>query len=493
MGFSALLAKRARADAVEVHAYGGYLLDQFQSELWNKRTDEYGGSLENRMRFTMEIIEEIKNTCGENFPIIVKFTPEHGVSGGRTLDEGLKMAKMFEEAGVTALHVDMGCYEAWYLAISTVYSPEACQIYLSEAVKKVVNIPIIAHGKLQNPVTAEKVLTDENADYIGLGHQLLADPYWANKVKEGNYREIVPCIGCNECMYGGRLGRYRDCAVNPDCYHELDYPVYPAKDKKSVLTIGGGPGGMEAAITASRRGHIVELWEKTDKLGGNLIPAGAPSFKVDVNKLIDYLSYKTYQSGVNVRLCHEATAEKVLKGNFKAVILATGSNPFIPNIPGIDGQNVITSTVALTNEKPITGKVAVIGGGLVGCETALHIAETADEVTIIEVLDDILLTVQHNLNNDQNLRDLIKDSKVKVLCESKVISISEDSIDYTKDGNTNTIQCETVIIASGYRENNELETALQDEVEFFRSIGDSVFPRKILNAVHEGFHAARKL
>lgn len=492
MGFTASLAQRAGADSVELHAYGGYLLDQFQSSLWNKRTDEYGGSLENRMRFTLEIIAEIKRVCGADFPIIVKFTPEHGVPGGRTLDEGLRMAKMLEEAGVAALHVDKGCYEAWYLAISTVYSAEGFQLYLSEAVKKEVSIPVLAHGKLKDPSLAEETLQSGKADYVGLGHQLLTDPYWANKVKDGNYQDIVPCIGCNECMFIARKGKYRTCAVNPHCYHEKDYPVTPADVKKKVLVIGGGPGGMKGAITAAERGHDVELWEKSDRLGGNLAAAGAPEFKKDVAAFMDYLISHTYSSGVKVRFCREATAESVLKGGFDAVILSAGSRPIIPPIPGVGGENVITSTQALTG-KPLTGRVVVIGGGLVGCEVALHAEKTADSVVVVEFLNGLLLTVQHNLNNDQHLRDLMKASSIDVHCSAKVTKIADGYLEYEQDGKSSRIDCDTVVMATGYLPNNQLTEQLQDEVPLFWATGDAKQPRKIIDAVHEAFHAARRI
>jgi len=492
MGFSASLAQRAGADAVEVHAYGGYLLDQFQSELWNKRTDEYGGSLENRMRFTLEIIEEIKRVCGPEFPVIVKFTPEHGVPGGRMLDEGLKMAKILEDAGVTALHVDKGCYEAWYLAISTVYSSEGHQLHLAEAVKNTVGIPVLAQGKLGDPSLAEQVLQDGKADYIGLGHQLLTDPHWPNKVKAGNYRDIVPCIGCNECMFIARKGKYRSCAVNPHCYHEKDYPVTPADVKKKVLVIGGGPGGMKGAITAAERGHDVELWEKTDRLGGNLIAAGAPEFKKDVAAFNEYLINHTYSSGVNVRLGRDATAESVLADGFDAVILAAGSRPIIPPIPGVDGKNVITSTQALTG-KPVGGRVVVVGGGLVGCEVALHVEKTAEKVVIVELLGDLLLTVQHNLNNDQHLKDMMKASSVEVHCGAKVTKISDSCLEYEQNGESHCVDCDTVIMAVGYLPNNQMIEELQDKVPLFWATGDAQQPRKIIDAVHEGFQAARRI
>ncbi len=266
-GFSASLAKQAGADAVELHAYGGYLLDQFMSTLYNHRKDKYGGSLENRMRFTMECVGQIKEQCGRDFPLIVKFTADQACEGGREIEEGIEIARMLEDGGADGLHVDKGCYECWYTQIPTVYGREALQLETAAAVKAAVNIPVIGHGKLNRPQTAERAVAGGKLDFVALGHQMLADPYWPEKVKKKRYDDIVPCIGCNECLLASHKGKDHSCAVNPRGLREADYPVLPIKEKMSLLVIGGGPGGMEAAATAAERGIDVTLWEKEDRLG----------------------------------------------------------------------------------------------------------------------------------------------------------------------------------------------------------------------------------
>ena len=492
MGRGAMLAKKAGADGVEIHAYGGYLLDQFLSSIWNKRTDEYGGDLQGRMKFLLEIIKEIRTVCPK-FPVIVKYTADHflpEVEGMRKLDEGLEIARILDKAGVDAIHVDCGCYEKYYLQVSTVYQPDAFQTDVAKAVKEVVSVPIISQGKLNDPITAEKVLQEGKTDFVALGHQLIADPEWPNKVKSGRTREIAYCIGCNECLYSGYMGRFRTCAVNPVSGNELDFPIVPATISKKVLVLGGGPAGMEAAVLASSRGHSVELWEKAAVLGGNLLAAGAPTFKKDVEIYLRYLIRKLDASKVSVRLNKDASAEEIIAGNYDHIVLSTGSRSLIPPIPGVDGLNVMTANDALRGA-PLKGKVVVIGGGLVGCETAVHASETAQEVTIVEMLKDILLTAEHLFNNDQCLRQLVKDSGANLCMNAKVTKITADGVEYEQGGISGHIACDTVILAIGYVSNNELEDQLWDKVKDVRVVGDAVSPRKIVNAVGEGFHYAR--
>lgn len=489
MGFSASLAKMAGADAVELHAYGGYLLDQFHSKQWNTRTDEYGGSLENRMRFTLECINAIRANVGPDFPVLVKFTPYHGVEGGRELDEGIEMAKILDASSVDALHIDVGCYEAWYKAISTVYAKSACQLDVVEAIKGVVKKPVLGQGKLGNPSQAEKALEDGKLDYVVLAHQMLADPAWANKVKEGNYEDIIPCIGCNECLLAGFSGKHYYCAVNPLTYGENEFQLKETPEKKKLLVIGGGPGGMTAAITAAKRGFDVELWEKTEKLGGNLWAAGMPTFKKDVLRLITYLQTQVYKTNVKVRLNHEANFDNIKNLNFHNVILATGSKAFVPPIKGVEFAEL--SNDYLTDVKAPGKKVVVIGGGLVGCETALYMKEKSESVTIIEMLDDILAVADHCLNNDQELRDLIKENNVDTIAKATVTNITKNSIEYTKDGKSTKIDCDTIILAAGYKANDDLEDKLYESFENLTIVGDAKAPRKILTAVHEAYHAIR--
>jgi len=493
VGFSAGLAKQGGADAVELRVYGGYLADQFMTSLWNTRKDEYGGDLQGRMRFTMELFESIQANCGKDYPLIVKYNPYHAIPGGRELAEGIEIAKMLEKAGAAALHLDKGCYEAWYNAISTVYQPDAHQVHLAEEIKKVVNIPVISQGKLGNPVIAEKVLAEGRTDFVALGHQSIADAHWPNKVKEGKIREIIPCIGCNECITHLFSGKHINCSVNPQSYHEDEYQLSHTPESKKILVIGGGPGGITAATTAAERGHDVTLWEKSDQLGGLLNAAGAPVFKKQVKEYVDYAVRKLDCSDVDIRLLKEANAENVLYEGFDHVILASGARSIVPPIKGIDSDYVYTSTDVLTGKVNIEcNEIIVLGGGLVGCETAVFLAQKGKKVAIVEMLDDILKIVSHSLNNDQALRALVKESNIQIHTGTKATVITSKGVTAIKDGKEIIIPCGSIVLACGYLSNNELADQLESKVDI-TIIGDCESPRKILNAVHEGFHAGRVL
>lgn len=496
MGKSAGLAKACGADMILIGAYGGYLMDQFLTELWNTRTDEYGGSFENRMRFLKETYEAARAAVGPDFPIAIKYTPEHKLPGGRTLEEGVRMGLEMEKWGVNALHVDLGSYDRWYLPISTTYSPEGYHTYMAAALKEAgVKIPIFASGNMKNPEVAEAAVASGAVDVVLLGHQSKADAYYPKKLKNNRAEDIRPCIGCNECLNGGQKGgRITGCGINPRCYYEEDYPVTPVSGKRKVLIIGAGPGGCEAALMAKSRGCDVEIWEKTDAIGGNLKAAGAPKFKKPIRDYVKYHETQLRKSEIPVYFNKEATVENIKEGNFDHIICASGSSPIIPNIPGVDGANVLDSEKAMCGEA-LTGNIVVIGGGLVGCEAAVQFAETADNVTILELQDDILKGAMHSKNMDLHLRYLVEEAKVDVKCSAKVTKIEDTKVVYEMNGETCEVSCDKVVLAVGYKPNTTFVESLKDnfDYEMLDVIGDANKADKVLTAVHQGYHAARNI
>lgn len=498
-GQSALMLKKAGVDGIEMHAYGGYLFDQFMTSVWNRRTDEYGGCLRNRMRFVIECLHEARKTCGDDFTIVAKVTVDHRIPkpGYRTIEEGIEMCKILEEEGIDAIHIDTGCYERYYCQIPSVYEPKAMELDVMRKIRENVSVPLMGQGKLNDPEVAEAVLEEGAIDVIALGHQMLADPDWPTKVRKGLTNEINHCIGCNECMYEAVMGRHRPCAINPLSGHELDYPFVPAKETKTLLVVGGGPAGINAALTAQSRGIQVTLWERNSYLGGNLKAAGAPNFKGDVKRYLDNLIYRLEQSDVKVELNKCATKEDILAQETENVILATGSDPIMIRLEKTETSKipVLTSNECLLGLKEVGRSVVVIGGGLVGCETALQLDQndSVDKVVMIEALDAVLKTAKHFGSNDHSLHDMLDASNIEIITSGKVTNITDTGICYEKDGVKQEIQCDTVVMAVGYRANNSLEDEIWDGVYNVRTVGDAIAARKVINAVHEGFHAARVL
>jgi len=485
------VARDAGIDAIYINAHGGYLLDQFLTALWNKRSDRYGGDLEGRIRFLLEIVESTRKGAGADFPIIVRYGLTHFLEGGREIEEGLEIARRLEAAGVDALDIDAGCYETLYRGNPTTYSPPGCFIRLAEMVKNVVNIPVITAGKLGYPELAEGVLQEEKADFIALGRALLADPEWANKVKEGRFKEIRPCIGDHDGCHGSIMaGKPISCTVNPACGMERELAISPTDKKKYVIVVGGGPGGMEAARILGLRGHKVTLFEKGHTLGGNLIPASVPDFKRDYISLINYLSTQIERLGVDIRLTNEATPELIREMKPDVVFIATGSIPVILEIPGVDKEKVATAIDVLLGKKEVGQSVAVIGGGSIGCETALHLAQQSKRLTIVEMLDSVASDMI--VVNRMHLLELLANTNVRILTGTKTLEITDKGITIAnRDGMKSTLEVDSVVLATGFKPNKHLHEALKEKMPNVYAVGDCVKPRKVLNAIKEGFRLAR--
>jgi len=508
-GRAAEIISACEIDGVELHGHQGYLFDQFTTSLWNRRNDEYGGSIENRLRFPIEVIETIKERIGRDFPVVYRYGLKHYLrdaqtgtleresyrEAGRDIEEGLEMAKHLEKAGIDALHVDAGCYESLYWAHPPTYMPHGCLVEMAAEVKKVVKIPVIAVGRLEVPELSEKVLKEGKADMIALGRGLLADPYWPKKVLGGRVEDIRPCIGCNDgCISRIAMGRLRplSCAVNPLTGRERLYELRRAKERKKVLVAGGGVAGMEAARIAAIRGHKVTLYEKSESLGGHLIEASVPEFKRDLRKLLDWYKIQLYKANINILLNTEATPKLIEEEEPDVVIVATGSKPVQLEVKGMEKSKAIMATDLLRGKSKTGNDVVVIGGGLVGCETALWLANQGKSVTIIEKLHDLMIAGPPIFRaNRMMLLDLLRLNKVKFITGVSVHEIAEDGIIIMdKEFVTHEIKCDTIVLALGLKPDFELYNAIKGKVKEVYAIGDCKEPRRILEAIWDGFFVA---
>lgn len=495
MGEAARLAKNAGVDIIEIHAYGGYLIDQFNSARWNHRTDEYGGSLENRMRFMMEIVKEVRDACGKDYPIAVKMTLDSVDDPERPLEEGLAIAKTLADSGlVDLIHFGRGAYSCRWRMVSSVYQPVGFDLEAAEKVRAVIgNLPLMAHGKLNHASVAEEALQKGTIDLVAIGHGMIADPHWANKVKKGREEDICACIGCGECHFGAMKGRARPCAVNPLCMHENEYELTPAKEKKRVLVLGAGPGGMKAAASAAERGFDVALWEKNQRMGGIMSAAGAPRFKTDVRDQVEYLKRQVARYPIDVQLGKEATLEDVKAYDPDFVVVATGANPVVIPVPGADKPHVSTAVPVLLKEKEVGRRVIVVGGGEVGCELSSELRLQGREVTMVELLPDILMTADHFVANDQHIRYLAEHSGTRILCSTKLLEILDEAVVVERDGEKETIPCDSVVFAAGFRASHSLYESILDAGYECVQVGDNVKPGKVIDAIHQAYHYIRVL
>ncbi len=490
-------AKEAGFDIVNLHGAHGYFISQFLSPYTNKRTDKYGGSVENRARFSCEIIQGIKKKCGKDFPVSIKINGEDFVTSEPQIhiEHTKAIAPLLEKAGVDEIHLSGGTHESTGpVAVGPYMVPKGAYVKFSEEVKKMVKIPVGAVNRINDPVLAEQILELRKADLIWMTRALIADPELPNKAKEGNLDEIRYCIACNNCIDRIWAGWHGDsmCTVNAEAWREGQLRIEPTIRPKKVLVIGGGPGGMEAARVARLIGHEVTLWEKEDKLGGQVNLSAVVPDKEEFGNIIRYFTAQFKRLGVKVELKKEATRASVEGVKPNAVIIATGSTPLIIPIPGVEGKKVVTARDVLAGKAEVSSRVVVVGGGEVGMETAEFLAQKGKKIVLLEMLpklgEGMVRMVLHYV-----LGKLAK-SGVEMLTRTKVEEINEKGVVVIdKEQRKRTIEADSVILATGAKANNSLQQALQGVVKEIYVVGDCLYAGSIKGAIYQGAVVARML
>ena len=505
-GDGAFNAKRAGFDGIEIHAvHEGYLLDQFAISMFNQRSDEYGGSLENRLRFAREVVEEIKSRCGADYPVSLRFSLKSMIKDwrvgalpgeefeekGRDIEEGLEAAKLLVSYGYDALDADVGTYDAWWWNHPPMYQKKGLYREYCNMIKKVVDVPVLCAGRMDNPDMALSSVKNGDCDIVSLGRPLLADPDYVKKLWTGKKTEIRPCISCQEgCM--GRVQEFSaiNCAVNPQTAREREFAYAPLLNKKRVLVIGGGVAGCEAARVLRTRGHEVVLYEKSSRLGGNLIPGGAPSFKEDDLALAAWYEEELKRLGVEIRM-NTAFSENDDVSSYDTVIFATGSRPKKFSL-GSDEKVFLAEDVLLDKKNPGKSTI-IIGAGLVGCELALHLRERGVEVTLLEGLDKILTNGPLCHANKDMLEALIPFNGIRTICSAKAKGYDGKKLEYEKDGKRESIDADSVILSVGYSEENSLYKKLKATISESYVVGDARKVSNIMYAIWDAFEVANSI
>ena len=514
---AAARAQEAGFDGVEILGSGGYLITQFLSPVKNQRTDEYGGSFENRVRFPKEVIERSRKRLGADFPLTIRMAGNDFVTGSNTDAETKEFAKVYETAGVDAISVTGGWHET-HVPQLPASLPQSGFAFLAYNIKKEVSVPVMASNRISSPETAEKLLKDGYADMVSIGRGLIADPHWVNKAMVGKSDEIRPCVACLQgCMDNVMSGQPVTCVANPLAGYEGERKIKKCESPKNVMIVGAGLAGLEAAVTAAIAGHQVDLYEKNDEIGGQLWVAGAPPHKGELFKFIRYYQAMLWKHNVNLHLGTKVDDRLIKREKPDFLIVAEGAEPLLPPIDGIDDPSVISAWDLLREDRRLGGDVAIIGGGAVGLETALFVAAKgtitpevlhflfANDAESVERLRELMFKGTSNVTVFEMLpkvgKDVGKSTKwvlmseldkygVAITTEAQVISIKNGLLTFKKDDKTHQRQFDNIINAAGSRSVKNISEKIEKLNIPFAVIGDGAQPGKINHAVHGGFLAA---
>jgi 2,4-dienoyl-CoA reductase-like NADH-dependent reductase (Old Yellow Enzyme family)/NADPH-dependent 2,4-dienoyl-CoA reductase/sulfur reductase-like enzyme len=501
-GEAARRAQVAGCDAVQLHcAHCHHLLASFLSPLHNKRADPYGGNVEGRLRLPLEVIRHVRSVVGPDFPIMIRISAAEPEPGGRGIEETLYAAPLMVEAGVDAFLISSGTTaNTPWITSPPMGSPLAPNAPLTEAVKRVVKVPIICVGRITNCWIAEQVLASGKADMVGMARALLADPEFPNKAHQGDWDDIRPCVGDMACLVSVGMDKRVCCLINPDVGRDDAGSPPSAETPKEVLVIGGGPSGLAAAVAAAKRKHRVTLMEKGPKLGGQLLIASVPPLKQELTQAVQYLVSQAIKAGVTLKVGNEATPEEVRRLKPDVVILATGGAPVIPKeIPGSDGKNVVTAWDVLTGQVLAGPRILVLGGGVVGCETADFLADPVDDlrpggnrVTVIEMLENVALDERSSWRS--LLIQRLRAKGVGIITGARVVEILPDGVKYIQEGLEKAIRgMDTIVVAMGTARNDALVERLRGVSRYLLVVGDAKEPRRALEAIAEGTEMGRTI